>query len=202
MDDASEHRPTRRRRRFSRWRIICVRLAVVAASIISSEIHARDALQPSAAFVQYGSARETHATTVGLTWDWTLRRTFGLVSVTGYWDASISQWSYPEGNENRTATLGQVGLVPVFRLRPTGASSAWFAEGGIGATLMTGRYETGDKRFSTRFNFGDHIALGRNFGNRWQHELAVRLEHFSNAGIEHPNPGEGFVQLRYLYRFE
>ena len=29
------------------------------------------------------------------------------------------------------------------------------------------------------------------------HNLAVRLQHFSNAGISHPNPGEKFLQLRY-----
>jgi hypothetical protein len=27
-------------------------------------------------------------------------------------------------------------------------------------------------------------------------EVALRVEHFSNAGISHPNPGENFLQLR------
>ena len=43
---------------------------------------------------------------------------------------------------------------------------------------------------------------GRNFGARQEHELVLRVEHFSNAGIKHPNPGENFAQLRYTYRFE
>lgn len=30
---------------------------------------------------------------------------------------------------------------------------------------------------------------------------ALRLQHFSNASIRHPNPGENFVQLRYARRF-
>jgi hypothetical protein len=44
------------------------------------------------------------------------------------------------------------------------------------------------------------MAVGRMFGAERQHELVLRLEHFSNAGIDHPNPGENFVQLRYAHR--
>jgi hypothetical protein len=29
----------------------------------------------------------------------------------------------------------------------------------------------------------------------------VRLQHLSNGGIERPNPGINFVQLRLAYRF-
>ncbi len=33
-------------------------------------------------------------------------------------------------------------------------------------------------------------------GRPW--EWLLRLQHFSNAGIEHPNPGENSVQLRVV----
>ena len=33
------------------------------------------------------------------------------------------------------------------------------------------------------------------------HELALRVQHYSNAGIRHPNPGENFVQLRGSFAF-
>jgi len=72
----------------------------------------------------------------------------------------------------------------------------------MGVTLMTTIYQTDRKRFSTSFNFGDHVAVGCSFGARREQELALRLEHFSNAGIKRPNPGESFVQLRYSLRFE
>ena len=39
------------------------------------------------------------------------------------------------------------------------------------------------------------------FGARGEHEVSLRLQHFSNAGIKHPNPGETFVRLRYVRRF-
>ncbi|RYG65377.1 acyloxyacyl hydrolase, partial [bacterium] len=30
-------------------------------------------------------------------------------------------------------------------------------------------------------------------------EIALRIEHFSNASIQKPNPGQNFVQLRYAW---
>jgi lipid A 3-O-deacylase len=84
------------------------------------------------------------------------------------------------------------------KLKPT-----WGAPLGTGtgaANYIVPLFQTNHKRFSTEFNFGNHFAIGRQFGERSQHELALRVEHFSNAAIEHPNPGENFVQLRYAYR--
>nr|WP_311732042.1 acyloxyacyl hydrolase [Variovorax paradoxus] len=53
----------------------------------------------------------------------------------------------------------------------------------------------------TRFQFTEQLGIGRNFGAQGEHELSLRLRHFSNAGIRKPNPGENFVRVRYLYRF-
>jgi len=62
-------------------------------------------------------------------------------------------------------------------------------------------FHSGVKRFGSKFNFGDHAAIGLQLGKSRQHEVALRIEHFSNAGIEHPNPGENFLQLRYSHKF-
>lgn len=162
----------------------------------------KSGLWPSGFFVQAGTAKQTREFSAGLLWDWQHQWVVGPGRVTGYWEASVSRWSYSVSDGRQSAWLGQVGLIPVFRFRPDGGASPWFAEAGIGVTLTTRIYETHRKRFSTSFNFGDHIAVGRDFGARQEHSLALRLEHFSNAGIKHPNPGENFVQLRYAYRFE
>jgi lipid A 3-O-deacylase len=162
---------------------------------------AQTSLIPNAAFVEAGTWGSTHEVAAGLIWDWERRWPVGSGSLTGYWEASLSEWSYPSMDGRRSATLGQVGLIPVFRYRFSDEPATWFAEVGIGVTLMTTVYETQRKRFSTAFNFGDHIAIGRSFGESGRHELALRLEHFSNAGISEPNPGQNFVQLRYTYRF-
>jgi hypothetical protein len=78
----------------------------------------------------------------------------------------------------------------------------WFAEIGIGANVILPVYRSKEKRFSTTFNFGDHFAIGRQFGAQHQHELALRIQHFSNGGIDEPNPGENFLQLRYSHRWQ
>jgi lipid A 3-O-deacylase len=159
-------------------------------------------IAPDAAFVQVGAADTTYGATLGVNWNWGREFAVGNARFTGYWEASLSQWSYPAADVRRTAGLLQLGLIPVFRWRPEQGASPWFVEAGIGATLTTVAYQTDRKRFSTRFNFGDHLAVGRSFGLTRAHELSLRLEHFSNAGIKQPNPGESFVQLRYLYKLK
>jgi lipid A 3-O-deacylase len=158
-------------------------------------------LMPSTAFVQAGIGdQSTRAYIAGVTWDWNWRRHFGFGTLSGYFDADFGRWTTDRNGVKGYAWMTQVGLTPVLRLRPS-AAAKWFAEIGVGANYILPLYRSGSKRFSTEFNFGDHVAIGRDFGSRDQHEVALRAEHFSNAGIEHPNPGENFAQLRYSYRF-
>ncbi len=168
---------------------------------ITGHANAQPWYSPTSIFLQSGTSGKTHGITAGATWDWANKWALGGGQLTGYWEASMSEWSYPSADGRKTAWLGQVGLVPVFRFRPTSGTSPWFFEAGVGFTLMTSLYETDRKRFSTTFNFADHLAVGRNFGPRNEHEISLRLQHFSNGGIKEPNPGENFVQLRYSFRF-
>jgi lipid A 3-O-deacylase len=163
---------------------------------------ASDFLAPDAAFAQIGAADTTYGAVAGLNWNWGHEFQLGTARVGGYWEASVSQWSYPTVDVRRTAGLVQLSVIPVFRWRAGQGESPWFAEAGVGATLSTVAYQTDRKRFSTRFNFGDHLAVGRSLGATRMHELSLRIEHFSNAGIKQPNPGETFVQLRYLYKLK
>ena len=161
-----------------------------------------DDLIPSTAFVQAGIGdQSTRAYIAGLTWDWNWRQHYGFGTLSGYFDADFGRWTTDRNGVEGYAWMTQVGLTPVLRLRPAGAAANWFAEIGVGVNYILPLYRSGTKRFSTEFNFGDHVAIGRDFGSRRQHEVAVRAEHFSNAGIAHPNPGENFAQLRYSYRF-
>jgi hypothetical protein len=45
------------------------------------------------------------------------------------------------------------------------------------------------------------VAAGVSFGDQLQWDVAARLQHFSNAGINNPNPGINFFQLRVDYHF-
>ncbi|KDD61989.1 lipid A 3-O-deacylase domain protein [Bordetella bronchiseptica OSU553] len=39
--------------------------------------------------------------------------------------------------------------------------------------------------------------MGYRFGPERAYEVSLRVQHFSNAGIKKPNPGENFMFLRF-----
>jgi lipid A 3-O-deacylase len=170
-------------------------LAPLLAALPAAAQEQRHPAMPDTAFVQAGvAAKETQMLVVGVTRDWDWEKEFSFGRATGYWEVSLGRW-HSEGKGSQW--VGQVGLTPVLRIHPRRWSEGWFIEGGIGANLLFPVYHSERKRFSTVFNFGDHIAVGKRFGDKRQHEVALRFQHFSNGGIEEPNPGEDFLQLRY-----
>ena len=116
-----------------------------------------------------------------------------------YWDLFASQWRGPFDGQRRS--IAQLGAIATWRYRFDGGASPWFVEGGIGGSVSDRLYRTDSRSFSTTFQFTEVIGAGYSFGERGRHELSLRLQHFSNAGIRKPNPGENFVRLRYAYRF-
>ena len=113
-------------------------------------------------------------------------------------DAYASQWhadALPGAREN----FLQLGIVPMFRWRFDEGRSPWFVEAGVGISYLTNDYETVNKRFGTRWNFSDHLGVGRSFGEQGRHQLGLYVKHVSNAGLSSPNPGETFYLLRYGY---
>lgn len=153
------------------------------------------------AFVQAGVSEDAQQLSVGLQLPWATHWRVGQGDLSGYWDFSLSRWKYPAESDRRRGLLSQIGATPTLRWSPGGAFGRTFLELGVGATLMSDLYRTNGKRFSTRFNFGSHIGVGWPLDDRGAQELIVRVEHFSNAGIRHPNPGEDFLQVRYAHRF-
>lgn len=180
-------------------------IALVASlSFMSTGTRAADlsasAISPDSLFLQAGSAeQETRAYVLGLTWDWNWRKQFSVFTATGYFEADVGRWESERNAIDSSAWATQVGLTPVLRFSPT-AAPRWFAEIGVGANFILPLYRSRDKEFSTEFNFGDHFAVGRQFGRNHRQEIAVRIQHFSNGGIDHPNPGENFLQVRYSHR--
>ncbi|HYS13417.1 MAG TPA: acyloxyacyl hydrolase [Burkholderiaceae bacterium] len=152
---------------------------------------------PDAVFLQAGRASETSTLTLGLQWDW--RRQWQLgdrARVSGYNELSLGHWRADEGGGSAIVT--QIGFTPTLRYWPTGETKGWFGEAGIGFNALTPIYRTREKRFSTAFNFGDHLAVGYRAASARRWEWSLRLQHFSNAGIHEPNPGENFVQVRLV----
>ena len=148
----------------------------------------------------HGDRGGTNSATVGLTLPRSPSQPVHEGALTSYWDLFASQWHAPGlGGGSRNYT--QIGAIYTWRYRFDGGSSPWFAEGGVGGTVTDHLYKTPDRSFSTAFQFTEVLGVGRSFGDNGKHELALRLQHFSNAGIKKPNPGENFVRVRYTYHF-
>lgn len=170
----------------SRWSLAGL-MALAAGTATAAEPR-------TAWFVQGGVAEDAHALTVGASRDWRWEKQYRYGHVSGQWQAEIGRWHSDSDNST------QVGFTPALRWRPNGWSEGWFVEGGIGVNVIFPKYNTRKKEFGTTFNFGDHIAVGKTFGADRQHEWSLRFQHFSNARIEKPNPGENFLQFRYTHR--
>ena len=177
--------------------ILLFEWSVLIASWAPIATHASQGLVPSQSFAQLGSGAGTQTITVGLTWDWESapawtppeQRTWS-----GYTAIALGRWSVKRDGNRYDTIVTQIEVAPTLRYWP-GAHRIWFCEASIGANLLAPIYRTGTRRFSTVFNFGDHIGIGWR-GTNPQWEWVLRLEHFSNAGIREPNPGQNFVQLR------
>lgn len=157
---------------------------------------------PDKAFLQTGIAKSARSMLVGTSWApfWNHAVANGQVEV--HWEAAFGRWAGDrEANRYQTRWTTQVGLTPVLRWQAVDDGPHWFIEAGIGANIVTPIYRRDSKSFSTAFNFGDHVGIGWRFGASDRHELALRIQHFSNAGIKLPNPGENFRQLRYTCSF-
>src|SRR5258708_31473041 len=93
-----------------------------------------------------------------------------------YWDLTLGSWN------SRTGTVHDFGLTPEFR-HPIGSRGAYF-DAGIGFHVLSDSPISTDFGFSTRFQFGDHVGVGYDFG---PFDLAARLQHLSNGGLPTPH---------------
>ena len=158
---------------------------------------------PDMMFAQVGgTAEDTDAYALGAVWDWDWSRRYRFGVLTGYTEGTVGEWQTDDGARGGSHSYTQVGVTGVLRFFPGHGDNRWFGEFGIGANYITPVYQGEGKSFSTEFNFGDHVAIGRVLGSHRLASVALRFQHFSNGGLETPNPGENFLQLRYTYKFK
>lgn len=143
----------------------------------------------------------TSAAALGFTWNFGSAHDLWRGLVTTYGDVFVSEWRARRVADGKQIDYSQVGAIASARYRFDEGRSRWYVDAGLGISTMDRIYQTPKHDFSTRFQFTPVLSAGRNFGTTGAHELSLRLQHFSNAGIREPNPGENFVRLRYLYRF-
>ncbi len=100
--------------------------------------------------------------------------------------------------------MWQGGAFANFRFEPPVQTLRPYLELGLGLNVLS-RNDLGSKDFSTRFQFGEYVGLGvawggsrGGVGETW---LGARVTHYSNAGIDLPNPGLETFQLVLGHRF-
>jgi lipid A 3-O-deacylase len=158
-------------------------------------------LRPDAVSVQAGIGKHGTADAgVGLVWDWNFERLRRKAELTAHTELMINSW-HADAIGGGHQSLTQLVLLPTLRMQLSRGASPWYIEVGVGASWLDQHFKTPDKDFSTRWNFYDVLGAGRTFGVQGRHELGVRWVHVSNAGIKKPNPGQDFLQLRYVARF-
>lgn len=151
--------------------------------------------------LELGVAQHAHIARIGLQSQWQSRWwQSSQYHLGGYWDLSLAQWraSRFQGVGGAAQNISDVGLTPVLRFQAND-KKGWFIEAGIGAHLLSDLYDNADRRFSTRFQFGDHLGIG--YVTQQNFTISLSVQHFSNGGIKHPNPGELFGVLKVARPF-
>ncbi|NNM82190.1 MAG: acyloxyacyl hydrolase [Burkholderiales bacterium] len=165
-------------------------------------------LFPSFAFaidgvsVEDGNGMGTDMVRAGVQWDWHKRwLEYDGWHLGGYWDASLGQWrGHAAIGNNQKIT--DFGFTPVFRFEHDRIAGIFpYVEAAVGFHLISRTYINADRKFSTAFQFGDHVGAGMRFGGRGQYDLEYRFQHISNGSIKQPNQGINFNQIRLAYHF-
>ncbi|NMM26356.1 MAG: acyloxyacyl hydrolase [Glaciimonas sp.] len=145
--------------------------------------------------VEAATGNKTQMVRLGAQWNWADKWwQSNNTHIGGYWDLTLGQWrgtqyrNQPDTIQNIT----DIGITPVFRFQRDSKIGP-YAEAGIGAHLLSQVYDNNGRAFSTAFQFGDHIGIGYVFANKI--DLGLKIQHFSNGGIKHPNSGANFAVL-------
>ncbi|MFZ6770444.1 acyloxyacyl hydrolase [Undibacterium sp. Di26W] len=179
-----------------RLRITSLFAIAVTAVCASSSVFALDS-----ASLEFATGNKTKMLRAGLQSNWD-NQWFSSngTHVGGYWDATLAQWQGNsfQGKSGATQNLTDIGITPVFRFQ-NDSKKGFYGEAGIGLHMLSEIYDNNSRHFSTNFQFGDHIGVGYLTKEGW--DLSFKIQHYSNGGVKHPNPGVNFAVLKAGYAF-
>ncbi|WP_462175539.1 acyloxyacyl hydrolase [Pseudoalteromonas gelatinilytica] len=116
-----------------------------------------------------------------------------------YFETSVNFWEYGETKERDTNFV--LAFSPVVQY-PIGSinQKKIFVEFGIGLSLLDDTNFAG-KDVGGHFQFEDRLGLMTRFGENDKHQIALRYFHYSNGGLNSPNPGLDFIAFSYMRYF-
>jgi len=128
---------------------------------------------------------------VGLRKDFTPFATNGVLTIGGYWEASLNYW------EKGSSTNFGVALSPVFALYFNIGEFHPYIEAGVGASYFTKTHIV-QRDISSHWLFEDRVGTGFRYKN---FDFGIRYMHYSNAGIVKPNQGIDIFIGSISYKF-
>lgn len=181
-------------------RVVLVSAATLAGAAAFPPASAQG-LRPAGLYAQGGGGQSgLQAASVGLVWPWSWSRPAAGGELTVHAELFASQWRARAAGGGRQG-FTQIGVVPMLRYRFAEGRSPWFVEAGIGLSVIDRQFATPARTQASRWNFSDNLAMGHSFGAAGEHEVSLRWQHTSNAGLKDPNPGVDLILLRYAARF-
>lgn len=118
-----------------------------------------------------------------------------------YWDGELGYWDNTS-EDAPSADVWDVGITPILQLQPLARAGTWhYVEIGSGAHLISEKRITQRRELGGHFQFGSHLGFGVRFGEQGRYDLALRIQHISNARLKTPNDGINFASLRFVYHF-
>jgi lipid A 3-O-deacylase len=164
---------------------------LLAALCLSSLAMNAHATQMSGALGATSQGGVTARVGLGFDWDkaWLESSTGKL---TGYWDLGYTYWEAGK----QAGARHSVSFAPVFVYEFGSGQIKPFIEAGVGVSMFTGA-SAGDQKFGSAFNFEDRLGAGLKFGDTQR--VALRVTHYSNAGIKEPNDGIESYALVYSH---
>ena len=178
-------------------------LKILAIGYLLANVQAAQAIDytPDSASLEFGTGNKSQLVRVATQWDWGSKwwQSNGT-HISGYWDLSLAEFRQEKYLDvtGQHENLTDIGFTPVFRFQKDDKKGL-YAEAGVGLHLMSHLYDNNGRRFSTAFEFGDHVGAGYVFNNGL--DLGLELQHFSNGSIKEPNSGANFAVIRVAYHF-
>lgn len=114
-------------------------------------------------------------------------------------ELSVNFWTY--GNPNQHQTNFVLAVSPIFQYQLGEFNNLpVFGIFGIGVSLFDSTHFAG-KNVGSHYQFEDRLGLAIKTGKNLQNLWSLTYFHYSNGGLQKPNPGLDFVALSYSHYY-